>query len=65
MNDWIYRSLLALLAANILIGVYAVVTYKAPPTHCLSGIVMVLDKTKGMYVQQGLFPTYCMPIDKD
>jgi len=65
MSDWIYRILMALLAVNIAFGVYALVTYQAPPKHCLSGIVMVLDKNKDMYVQQGLFPTYCMPISKD
>ena len=65
MNEWLYRILMTLLVANILIGVYAVATYKAPPTHCLNGIVMVQDKNKEMYVQQGLWPTYCMPITKD
>ena len=65
MNVWIYRILMSLLAINILFGVYAVVTYQAPPKQCLNGIVMVLDKSKDMYVQHGLWPTYCMPIDRD
>jgi hypothetical protein len=56
---------MAVLVINILFGVYAVATYQAPPKHCLAGIVMVLDKDKDMYVQQGLWPTHCMPIDRD
>jgi hypothetical protein len=65
MNDWVYRVIMAVLVINILFGVYAVATYQAPPKHCLAGIVMVLDKDKDMYVQQGLWPTHCMPIDRD
>ena len=65
MNDWVYRILMRLLAINILFGVYAVVTYQAPPKQCLVGIVMVLDKNKDMYVQQGIWPTYCVPIDRN
>jgi hypothetical protein len=65
MKDWIYRILMSLLAVNIAFGLYASMTYQAPPKHCLSGIVMVQSKDKDMYVQQGLWPTYCMPISKD
>lgn len=65
MSDWIYRILMGLLALNIAIGIYAVATYKAPPTQCIVGMVMVLDKNKEMYVQQGMWPTYCIPVDKE
>jgi hypothetical protein len=54
---------MALLLANIGIGVYAAVTYMNPPQTCINGIVM---HAKGdMYVQRGLLPVYCMPISKD
>ena len=54
---------MALLLANIGIGVYAAVTYMNPPKTCIMGIVM---QPKGdMMVQSGLFPTHCLPIDKD
>jgi hypothetical protein len=56
---------MTLLAVNIAIGVYAVATYKPPEALCVMGIVMVQDKNKDMYVQQGLWPTYCVAIDKD
>lgn len=65
MNDWIYRAIMAALVVNILFGAYALFTYQAPPKHCLSGIVMVQDKDKEMYVQHGLWPTHCMPISRD
>jgi hypothetical protein len=65
MNVWIYRILMGLLSVNILFGVYALATYQAPPKQCLNGIVMIQDKNKDMYVQQGLWPTYCITIDKD
>jgi len=54
---------MTLLLANIAFGVYAMVTYKAPPKSCVAGIIM---EPKGdMMVQSGLFPTHCLPIDKD
>jgi len=65
MSDWVYRILMTLLAVNVAIGVYAVATYKPPEALCVMGIVMVQDKNKDMYVQQGLWPTYCVAIDKD
>jgi hypothetical protein len=56
---------MALLACNIVIGAYVLITYKPPQTMCLGGIVMVPDKGGDMWVQRGLWATHCMPIDKD
>jgi hypothetical protein len=54
---------MALLLANIGIGVYAAVTYMNPPQTCINGIVM---QPKGdMMVQSGLLPAHCMPISRD
>lgn len=65
MSTLTYRILMALLACNIVIGAYVVITYKPPQTMCLGGIVMVPDKGGDMWVQRGLWATHCMPIDKD
>ena len=63
MNTITYRIIMALLLANIGIGVYATVTYMNPPQTCINGIVM---QPKGdMMVQSGLLPVHCMPISKD
>jgi hypothetical protein len=65
MNKWVYRILMSVLGVMIATQVYVAVTTVAPTPQCLLGIVMVPDKNKDMYVQQGLWPTYCVPIDKD
>jgi len=63
MNTIVYRVIMTILLANIAFGGYAIVTYKAPPKSCVAGIIM---EPKGdMMVQSGLFPTHCLPIDKD
>jgi hypothetical protein len=63
MSTITYRIIMALLLANIGIGVYAAVTYMNPPKTCIMGIVM---QPKGdMMVQSGLLPVYCMPISRD
>jgi hypothetical protein len=56
---------MSVLAIMIATQIYVAVTTVPPQRLCLAGIVMVLDKDKDMYVQQGLWPTHCMPIDKD
>jgi hypothetical protein len=56
---------MTLLAVNILIGAYVLVTYTPPTPQCLGGIVMVPDKGGDMWVQKGPWATYCMPVDKD
>jgi hypothetical protein len=65
MNIWVYRILMSVLAIMIVTQIYVAVTTTPPQRLCLAGIVMVLDKDKDMYVQQGLWPTHCMPISKD
>jgi len=65
MNIWVYRILMSVLAIMIAAQIYVAVTTVPPQRLCLAGIVMVLDKDKDMYVQQGLWPTYCMPIDRN
>ena len=65
MNKWVYRAMMATLGLMIATQIYVAVTTKPTPVQCLLGIVMVHDKNKDMYVQQGLWPTYCMPIDRD
>lgn len=65
MNEWLYRAIMAALAANILFGAYVVITHVSQPKMCLNGIVMVLSKDRDMYVQSGITPTHCMPITRD
>ena len=65
MNDWVYRILVSVLVLMIATQIYVAVNTKPTPVQCLLGIVMVLDKNKDMYVQQGLWPTYCVPISRD
>ena len=65
MNKWVYRTLMSILGLMIATQIYLLATTTPPPAQCIMGIVMVQDKNKDMYVQQGLWPTYCMPIDKD
>ena len=56
---------MALLACNFIVGAYVLVTYTPPTPLCLNGIVMVPDKGGDMWVQKGLWATYCIPVDKD
>lgn len=65
MNKWVYRILMSVLGIMIATQIYVAVTTEPIPKHCLAGIVMVLDKNKDMYVQQGLWATHCMPIDRN
>jgi hypothetical protein len=65
MNKWVYRILMSVLAIMIATQIYVLATTTPPAKQCLLGIVMVPDKGGDMYVQQGLWPTYCVPIDKD
>jgi len=65
MNKWTYRTFVTLLAINMTLGVYVLVTYQPPAPMCLNGIVMVPNKSGDMWVQKGLWATYCIPVDKD
>jgi hypothetical protein len=63
MNTWMYRIAMTLLALNLAMGVYVVATTKPRPEMCLNGIIM--QQHELMWVQKGIWATYCMPIDKD
>ena len=63
MNDWVFRGLMAVLATLIVLQLYVVATAKPQPEQCLLGIVM--QQHQHMWQQKGLWPTYCIPIDKD
>ena len=65
MNKWVYRILMSVLGIMIATQIYVLATTIPPAKQCLLGIVMVPDKSGDMYVQQGLWPTYCVSIDKD
>lgn len=65
MSTWTFRALMTLLVCNFLFGIYVVASYKPPQSICLNGIVMIPDKGGDMWVQKGLWATYCMPVDKD
>ena len=63
MNTWLYRIMMTMLLANIAIGVYTVYTSTPPITQCLDGIVM--EPHEDMWVQKGIWPQHCVPLDKD
>jgi hypothetical protein len=65
MTEWRFRSLMAIMAVWLTICVYSIIIYKPPQAMCLNGIVMVPDKGGDMWVQKGLWATYCIPVDKD
>jgi hypothetical protein len=63
MNTWMYRIAMTLVAINLVMAVIMVVTAKPLPEMCLDGIIM--QQHELMWTQKGLWPTHCMPIDKD
>lgn len=65
MNIWVYRTLMTLLLATTAIGLWIGITTPAPVEMCVEGIVMVEHKSGDMWVQKGIIPTLCMPVDKD
>ena len=65
MNKWIYRIFMGLLWSMIVVSIFMMLISKPPQVMCLGGIVMTPDKGGDMWVQKGLFPTHCMPVDKD
>jgi hypothetical protein len=65
MNTWVYRTLMTILGIVIVSQLVFLATAKPQQTMCLNGIVMVQDKGGDMWVQRGLWATYCMPVDKD
>jgi len=65
MNKWIYRIFMGLLWSMIVVSIFMMLISKPPQGMCLGGIVMTPDKGGDMWVQKGLFPTHCMPVDKD
>ena len=65
MNKWIYRIFMTLVWSMVAVSIFMMLISKPPQTMCLGGIVMTPDKGGDMWVQKGLFPTHCMPVDKD
>lgn len=65
MNKWIYRIFMTLVCSMVAVSIFMMLISKPPQTMCLGGIVMTPDKGGDMWVQKGLFPTHCMPVDKD
>lgn len=63
MNDWVFKGLMAVLATLIVLQLYVVATAKPQPEQCLLGIVM--QQHEDMWVQKGMWPSRCVPIDKD
>jgi len=63
MNDWVFRGLMAVLAVMITTQLYVIATTKPQPEQCLLGIVM--QQHEDMWVQKGMWPSRCVPIDKD
>lgn len=65
MTEWRYKGLMTILVVWLCGCLYGLIVYKPPQTMCLNGIVMIPDKGGDMWVQKGLWATYCVPIDKD
>ena len=63
MTDWIFRSLMAVLAMLIVGELYVAATTRPLPEMCLNGIIM--QQHSDMWVQKGMWPCQCIPIDKD
>ena len=63
MTDWVFRGLMAVLATLIVLQLYVVATARPRPEMCLLGIVM--QQHEDMWVQKGMWPSRCVPIDKD
>jgi hypothetical protein len=65
MSKWMFRILMALMAVNLAVCLYAAFTYEPPAEMCLNGLVMVPHKSGDMWVQKGLLPEHCILVDKD
>jgi len=65
LTKWLFRVLFTLLALNLILAVYKLIS--APPVgyECLGGIVMTYNPHKDMYTQPGLFPEHCVTLDRD
>jgi hypothetical protein len=66
MNQWLYRTAMALVAANLVMCVYLVYTQPRIRAQCINGVVMVPSRDHSMYVQRAVFVAErCMAIDTD
>lgn len=63
MSDWLYRTIMVLLGLMLCTQIYVIVTTKPKPVMCLNGVIM--EQHENMWIQQGMFPTFCVPVDKD
>jgi len=65
MSNWVFRTLMTILGIVIISQLVVLVLTPIPQRMCLNGIIMVPDKGGDMWVQKGLWATYCIPVDKD
>jgi hypothetical protein len=65
MSKWTFRTLMTILSIVIISQFVMLAIARPPQSMCLNGIVMVPDKGGDMWVQKGLWATYCIPVDKD
>jgi len=65
MSKWTFRTLMTILSIVIISQFVMLAIAQPPQSMCLNGIVMVPDKGGDMWVQKGLWATYCIPVDKD
>ena len=64
MKQWLCRILVAVLAMNAAWDL-AMVAMATPPTMCLNGIMMTPQAGHALWVQKGMWPQHCLPVDRN
>jgi hypothetical protein len=63
MSEWLYRSMMAILAIMFVGQVYIIVTQPEPVVGCINNIIM--EQHQDMWIQKGIWPRHCIMTDKD
>jgi hypothetical protein len=63
MSTWTFRTLMTILGIVIIAQLVMLVITKPRPIMCLGGVIM--EQHDDMWIQVGMFPKFCVPIDKD
>jgi len=63
MNTWVYRIMMTVLAICLISQIVVIALAPTPVVGCINGYIM--EQHSDMWVQKGLLPAHCVPLDKD
>jgi hypothetical protein len=63
MSDWIYRSMMTILAIMLIGQIVLIALEPVPVIGCVNGYIM--EQHNDMWVQRGILPQHCILIDRD